>query len=845
MPRVSVSLLAASAATLLATSSLRAQSSSGPDVIVGDLYDLYHASPTGSPSDPVHAYGIGTIACNIGDQVVRWVADTSAHPVIAGNIYRLSTISMGSGSVTRLEQLGQSWLKHGFTALTGNVCNTCDGNGGGVLGVGCSDPYAAALNASQFSLGPRSNVNPATGVFPFPRDFSLFAGGAEPSWSGPLARRVQVQAADLTTPGSLYFIEGQYVAHDDAMAGNQNNNASYRRVTVVPASLSLALADTTQRTRPAIMAWRDHGLGANLRDNNITLQPVDVPGDGRFWIGSRVTQIGPSLWHYEYAVQNLNSDRAGASLLVSVSPGTQLANVFFRDVNAHSGEIWDSTDWSVPASGTVAGSAVQFTCLQTWVQNPEANALRWGTLYNFAFDANTAPADGAGTLGLFKPAAGGGPASVTFAVKTPGGGTAGGPPVNDSCSAALSIGPGVTGGSTLNATSAGPSECVSAGSGAINNDVWYRYVHNPASPCAGNIQFSLCSSSFDTRLAVYASAECPTSGGTASACNDDSSICGSILQSEVSLTANPGQTYLIRIGGLAARGNFLLTITPPTCPSPTGACCSPGGLCQTTIEGSCLSPKQFQGGGSVCEPNPCPQPPRPPNDLCGNAQWIADGAPITSNNYNALTDRAADCTHSSADVWYVYRPIMTSTVVMTTDNMHPPVGGATSIDTSISVYDACDGAELACDDDSGNSPDLSSLLSVELAAGSTYFVRVAGFGIEEQTQGLFTLKVIGGGGTLPTNTGACCQGTLCTSTLQSACTGAFQGAGTACGPDGNPTTCCPANFNQSAGVSVQDIFDFLGAYFLGLPGADFNGSAGVTVQDLFDFLGAYFVGCQG
>lgn len=57
------------------------------------------------------------------------------------------------------------------------------------------------------------------------------------------------------------------------------------------------------------------------------------------------------------------------------------------------------------------------------------------------------------------------------------------------------------------------------------------------------------------------------------------------------------------------------------------------------------------------------------------------------------------------------------------------------------------------------------------------------------------------------------------------------------------TAACPADFNGSGSVTVQDIFDFLGAYFANLPSADFNNSGSVTVQDIFDFLGAYFSGC--
>jgi len=54
---------------------------------------------------------------------------------------------------------------------------------------------------------------------------------------------------------------------------------------------------------------------------------------------------------------------------------------------------------------------------------------------------------------------------------------------------------------------------------------------------------------------------------------------------------------------------------------------------------------------------------------------------------------------------------------------------------------------------------------------------------------------------------------------------------------------CPADFNGEGGLSVQDIFDFLAAYFANDPLANFNGVGGITVQDIFDFLAAYFAGC--
>ncbi|HMN39970.1 MAG TPA: GC-type dockerin domain-anchored protein [Phycisphaerales bacterium] len=54
---------------------------------------------------------------------------------------------------------------------------------------------------------------------------------------------------------------------------------------------------------------------------------------------------------------------------------------------------------------------------------------------------------------------------------------------------------------------------------------------------------------------------------------------------------------------------------------------------------------------------------------------------------------------------------------------------------------------------------------------------------------------------------------------------------------------CAADFNNSGDLSVQDIFDFLNAWFNTDPRADFNNVGGLNVQDIFDFLNAWFAGC--
>ena len=62
---------------------------------------------------------------------------------------------------------------------------------------------------------------------------------------------------------------------------------------------------------------------------------------------------------------------------------------------------------------------------------------------------------------------------------------------------------------------------------------------------------------------------------------------------------------------------------------------------------------------------------------------------------------------------------------------------------------------------------------------------------------------------------------------------------------------CHCDFNQNGRMEVQDIFDFLSAWFLGCTpsnqptgcggkNADFNGNSELEVQDIFDFLSCWF-----
>ena len=372
--------------------------SSGPDVIVGNLTDLGHYSSVG----PISAYSIGTDACNFGDAPLVWQEGNNQHPVIAQHMYRYED--------GRFEQLGISWLKHGFGALAQNTCCTCQNpNDLALLGVGCSDPYTSDLNGDQDGwfggywggLGPRSEVNPSTGDFPWPYTTMGQSGDN-------IYKRLQVQTSDMDPnlhPDALYFAEGHYVTPHDAAAGNQHNNASYREVrtgTFANNQWILEFASSTTRMRSAIYAWQ-------AIDPGVTLSVVD--DDGRMILGSNATDNGDGTWSYEYALYNMNSDRSISAIYIPLSDGSTPTALGFNDVE-HRENPWSVDDWTpVISAGDISWSTDSYSV------NPDANAIRWGTLYNFRFTCDAAPTTGLVNASPFKPGTG---IVWTFDAQVPG-----------------------------------------------------------------------------------------------------------------------------------------------------------------------------------------------------------------------------------------------------------------------------------------------------------------------------------------------------------------------------------------------------------------------------------------
>jgi subtilisin-like proprotein convertase family protein len=370
----------------------------GPDVIVGDLSATQQFGSNGTQV----GVAIGTVSCNNGTVALNWISyPNTDHPVIPQNLYRMSG---GAANDERFEQIGQSWLKHAFSAASGNACGFGCSSGGGGLGPGCSDPYGASLNASQGGLGSRAWVNPFTGVFP---SNSREHGNHNDVSTAP-THRALVEMNDLNTtmnPGATYFGEAQYVTpHEYAWCQshpgecNMYNNVSYRQFTVSgTTSFTFVPAASTVRTAPAINAWP----GATIT----AIEPE--PGvDGRAFIAYKVTNPSAGVWHYEYALYNQNLDRSIQSFSVPLGCGINLTNLGFHAPLNHPGIANDGTQGSAgysnaPWTSNQTVNGVSWST-ETFAQNQNANAIRWGTLYNFRFDSDKPPLATFATIGYFK-----------------------------------------------------------------------------------------------------------------------------------------------------------------------------------------------------------------------------------------------------------------------------------------------------------------------------------------------------------------------------------------------------------------------------------------------------------
>ncbi len=179
------------------------------------------------------------------------------------------------------------------------------------------------------------------------------------------------------------------------------------------------------------------------------------------------------------------------------------------------------------------------------------------------------------------------------------------------------------------------------------------------------------------------------------------------------------------------------------------------------------------------------------HDTCNTAQLITPQVATAFNTTCMSSDgfTQAGCVTPVRDMWfYFFAP--------STGPMRIQTCGST-FDTVLLIYDnVCpfgpnSPAMIACNDDACG---FQSIVNFQALQGHDYGIRVGGF--FSGSYGAGTIQIL-----------------------------------------------CPADFNRDGTISVQDIFDFLTAWFAGNPAADINGVNGLSVQDIFDFLGVWFAGC--
>jgi hypothetical protein len=389
----------------------------GPDVIIGDIEDV---DQMGSNATQV-GLAIGTDSCNNGEEPVDWFAlpDTN-HPVVPQNLYRMSG---GGDNTEHFEQIGQSWMKHTFEALEETVCGTCDQSNCQDfthLCPGCSDPYVSGLNGDQNSIGSRAWVNPFTGAFP-----STANDHSGHNHDG-VSHRILVNMTDLNTgqnPGAVYFGEAAYITPHEFVwcqshpgQCNMFNNFSYREFTVSggPTVFLFSPVSSTVRMQPAIQAWAATGA-------TVSQVEPDPGNDGIWFMGYKVTQPSADVWHYEYALFNMNLDRSIQSFSVPVGAGVNVSNIGFhappqQPGQPHDGTVGDAGYSSTPWDVTRDPSSITWST-EAFATNQNANAIRWGTLYTFRFDANQAPQTINATVGFFKTGS-----PMTVEIQAPSGG---------------------------------------------------------------------------------------------------------------------------------------------------------------------------------------------------------------------------------------------------------------------------------------------------------------------------------------------------------------------------------------------------------------------------------------
>jgi hypothetical protein len=236
--------------------------------------------------DGLRSFAVGFETCNVGDTPIDWVSNTNRHPC-SRRSSTACTKAGSSSSASRSPSMSSSRSRSTSAATARPPARST------TLGVGCTNVNSAGLGGAQNTLGPRTEINPATGLFQFPPTGFNQTGDA-------VFKRLRASVDDLTDPRRA-------VLHRDReRRARRRGGGQQRQQRVAP-------RDHVPGAEPEPHARRRHD-GGPPRDLRVAAGgPVGAIGEaqtadgGRIIVASRAATDNDLGWRYDYAVFNLDS----------------------------------------------------------------------------------------------------------------------------------------------------------------------------------------------------------------------------------------------------------------------------------------------------------------------------------------------------------------------------------------------------------------------------------------------------------------------------------------------------------------------------------------------------------
>jgi hypothetical protein len=376
-----VALAAATAAPLFAQSN----AVPGMDAQIYNVYDVGYFGRRGAAYPNGEAgFGVGHSYCNSGTVNIPWVASSGG--VMIDTYPKIAFMLARERDGRMVQVSGRSHAKHSRAVFnfSSGPCAPCTTSGGGFFFRGCSDTYSSGINSNRFDLGPTTEINPWLGTWD---SVGSYFDRGDPAVAGTAATD-RVQSLTSTQTAAFDSVKNRVEVRESEIAGGGN---FFGQVHLMIQGEPVTNRGNNIMSRPCTITWNGtawtsgatgtalNGTVLNQWQGATVNEGGNGADDGRFAVGVKVTGPVNGLWHYEYAVHNLDNSRGGASLRIPVDAGATVANFGFRDIDADALNQWTATR---------TGTEIAFTASSL------DNAIEWNTIYNFWFDCSVAPSFG-------------------------------------------------------------------------------------------------------------------------------------------------------------------------------------------------------------------------------------------------------------------------------------------------------------------------------------------------------------------------------------------------------------------------------------------------------------------